>query len=82
MRVGRKPVTHVPLAHAHTHISCPCLNQWRAAKCNASPFSLVAEHLACNQKVASSILAAGSALCLVCLHVWVGEHKCIGVVDV
>ena len=27
--------------------------------CNASPFSLVAEHLACNQKVASSILAAG-----------------------
>ena len=27
--------------------------------CNASPFSSVAEHLACNQKVASSILAAG-----------------------
>ena len=34
--------------------------------CNASPFSLVAEHLACNQKVASSILAAGWSVLAMC----------------
>ena len=54
MGEGQAPAPHIlPISQLPDY-------RWRRQAAPSSRFSLVAEHLACNQKVASSILAAGS----------------------